>query len=111
MNHLIRCTAHHHGHIPTRPPGHTSRLHRYYIQHHNIIYPHYFPQGWAQEPMRDATLEYRLSIYHARASDSGLYTCNTPNNKSHSINIIVADVRWIYNVGQLTWQTLNGSLY
>ena len=45
--------------------------------------------------MRDATLEYRLSIYHARASDSGLYTCNTPNNKSHSVNIIVADVRLV----------------
>ena len=45
--------------------------------------------------MRDATLEYRLSIYHARASDSGLYTCNTPNNKSHSIHIIVADVRLV----------------
>ena len=54
-----------------------------------------FSQGWAQEPMRDATLEYRLSIYHARASDSGLYTCNTPNNKSHSIHIIVADVRLV----------------
>ena len=52
-----------------------------------------FGQGWAQEPMRDATLEYRLSIYHARASDTGLYTCNTPNNKSHSIHILVADVR------------------
>ena len=45
--------------------------------------------------MRDATLEYRLSIYHARASDSGLYTCNTPNNKSHSVHIIVADVRLV----------------
>ena len=50
-------------------------------------------QGWAQEPMRDATLEYRLSIYHAKQSDSGLYTCNTPNNQSHSVEIIVADTR------------------
>merc|ERR1711972_96085 len=50
-------------------------------------------QGWAQEPMRDATLEYRLSIYHARGSDSGLYTCHTPNNKSHSVFIMVDDVR------------------
>ena len=43
--------------------------------------------------MRDATLEYRLSIYHAKQSDSGLYTCNTPNNQSHSVEIIVADTR------------------
>ena len=43
--------------------------------------------------MRDATLEYRLSIYHARGSDSGLYECNTPNNQSHGVEIIVADVR------------------
>ena len=60
------------------------------LSYHDIVC-----QGWAQEPMRDATLEYRLSIYHARASDSGLYTCNTPNNKSHSVNIIVADVRFV----------------
>ena len=50
-------------------------------------------QGWAKEPMRDATLEYRLSIYNARATDSGRYTCNTPNNRSHSVTILVADVR------------------
>ena len=43
--------------------------------------------------MRDATLEYRLSIYHAKASDSGVYTCNTPNNKSHSVEIIVQDTK------------------
>ena len=50
-------------------------------------------QGWAQEPMRDATLEYRISIYHARASDSGVYSCVTPTNMSHSVEIIVSDVR------------------
>ena len=50
-------------------------------------------QGWAQEPMRDATLEYRLSIYHAKPTDSGLYTCNTPNNKSHAVEIVVQDTR------------------
>jgi len=50
-------------------------------------------QGWAQEPMRDATLEYRLSIYHAKEGDSGLFTCSTPNNKSHSIDIFVKDAR------------------
>ena len=43
--------------------------------------------------MRDATLEYRLSIYHAKPSDTGLYTCNTPNNKSHAVEIVVQDTR------------------
>ena len=50
-------------------------------------------QGWAQEPMRDATLEYRLSIYHAKESDSGVFTCSTPNNRSHSVEIMVKEAR------------------
>ena len=46
-------------------------------------------QGWAQGHMRDSTLEYRLSIYHASSQDSGEYTCITPLNNSHSIQIQV----------------------
>ena len=34
------------------------------------------PQG----PMRDATLEFRLSVYNAKPADEGLYTCTTPKN-------------------------------
>ncbi|XP_023331995.1 sushi, von Willebrand factor type A, EGF and pentraxin domain-containing protein 1 [Eurytemora carolleeae] len=48
-----------------------------------------YPQGWAQGHMRDSTLEYRLSIYHASSQDSGEYTCITPLNNSHSIQIQV----------------------
>ena len=30
--------------------------------------------------MRDATLEFRLSVYNAKPADEGLYTCTTPKN-------------------------------
>ena len=30
--------------------------------------------------MRDATLEFRLSVYNAKPVDEGLYTCTTPKN-------------------------------
>ncbi|CAB4068031.1 unnamed protein product [Lepeophtheirus salmonis] len=49
--------------------------------------------GWTTDPGRDAQLEYRLSIYHARVSDTGSYTCKTPMNISHTIDIIVKEVR------------------
>ncbi|XP_023215884.1 protein lev-9-like isoform X4 [Centruroides sculpturatus] len=48
-----------------------------------------YPEGWTNEPGRDPQLEYRLSIYHAQRSDSGIYTCITPMNHRHSINILV----------------------
>ena len=49
-------------------------------------------QGWAKEPMRDATLEYRLSVYHAKPADTGLYICSTPNNQTHGVSLAVREV-------------------
>ena len=49
-------------------------------------------QGWTTDPGRDAQLEYRLSIYHARTNDTGSYTCTTPTEQSHTVDIIVKDV-------------------
>ena len=51
-----------------------------------------YPQGWAQGPGRDATLEYRLSIFQAEERDTGEFTCTTPTKQSHSINIIVMNI-------------------
>lgn len=50
-------------------------------------------QGWTTAPGRDAQLEYRLSIYHARVNDTGIYTCTTPKGRSHKIRIVVKDVQ------------------
>ena len=50
-------------------------------------------QGWTTDPGRDAQLEYRLSIYHARTNDTGTYTCKTPTYQSHSVDIIVKEVK------------------
>ena len=52
-----------------------------------------FLQGWTTDPGRDAQLEYRLSIYHARTNDTGTYTCTTPTEQSHSVDIIVKEVQ------------------
>ena len=49
-------------------------------------------QSWTSAPGRDSSLEYRLSIYHARINDTGTYTCVTPYEKEHSIDIIVKEV-------------------
>ena len=49
-------------------------------------------QGWAQGPMRDSTLEYRLSIVRAEEGDTGEYTCTTPFKKSHSIRVVVMNI-------------------
>ena len=49
-------------------------------------------QGWAQDPSRDATLEYRLSVYHAKPADTGLYICSTPNNQTHGVSLAVRQV-------------------
>ena len=51
-----------------------------------------YPQGWAQGPGRDATLEYRLSIFQAEERDTGEFTCTSPTKLSHSINIIVMNI-------------------
>jgi len=51
-----------------------------------------YPQGWAMGRMRDSTLEYRISIYHANAGDTGAYTCTTPAGESTTVNIIVDNV-------------------
>ena len=53
----------------------------------------YILQGWTSAPGRDSSLEYRLSIYHARPNDTGTYTCVSPFQKEHAINIIVKEVR------------------
>ncbi len=49
-------------------------------------------QEWTTAPGRDAQLEYRLSIYHAKENDTGSYTCETPFGKHHTIGIIVKEV-------------------
>jgi len=50
-------------------------------------------QGWTSDPGRDAQLEYRLSIYHARYNDTGSYSCFLPNDRFHKIRVVVKDVR------------------
>lgn len=49
-------------------------------------------QTWTSAPGRDSSLEYRLSIYHARVNDTGSYTCSTPFEQEHSIKILVKEV-------------------
>uniref|UniRef100_T1J421 Sushi domain-containing protein n=1 Tax=Strigamia maritima TaxID=126957 RepID=T1J421_STRMM len=51
-----------------------------------------YPEGWTADPGRDSQLEYRLSIYHAQKDDSGLYTCITPKQHRHAVEIIVKAV-------------------
>ena len=64
---------------------------------HNVItnctIPYLFLQGWTQAPGRNAQLEYRLSIYHARVNDTGTYTCTTPTGKRHTMKVEVKNVR------------------
>jgi hypothetical protein len=38
--------------------------------------------------MRDSTLEYRLSIYHATIGDTGEFTCTTPSGMGQNAKII-----------------------
>lgn len=49
-------------------------------------------QTWTSAPGRDSSLEYRLSIYHARVNDTGSYTCQTPFEQEHTIKILVKEV-------------------
>ena len=51
-----------------------------------------FFQSWTSAPGRDSSLEYRLTIYHARTNDTGDFTCKTPFEQAHTIKIIVKDV-------------------
>ncbi|XP_054715425.1 sushi, von Willebrand factor type A, EGF and pentraxin domain-containing protein 1-like [Uloborus diversus] len=51
-----------------------------------------YPEGWTSEPGRDSQLEYRLSIYHAKTEDSGLFTCVTPMGHQHAVEIVVSAV-------------------
>ncbi|XP_035217316.1 sushi, von Willebrand factor type A, EGF and pentraxin domain-containing protein 1-like isoform X3 [Stegodyphus dumicola] len=51
-----------------------------------------YPEGWTNEPGRDSQLEYRLSIYHAKTEDSGLFTCVTPMGHQHAVEIVVSAV-------------------
>ncbi|XP_065167243.1 CUB and sushi domain-containing protein 3-like isoform X3 [Atheta coriaria] len=48
-----------------------------------------YPEGWPEDPERDAQLEYRLSIFHASKDDSGTFTCVTPARHTHSVEIVV----------------------
>ncbi|XP_043209139.1 sushi, von Willebrand factor type A, EGF and pentraxin domain-containing protein 1-like isoform X2 [Amphibalanus amphitrite] len=59
------------------------------VSHQHRTYPH----GWTTEEGRDSNLEYRLSIYHAQAEDSGSYTCVTPPRHRHGVHIEVKAVR------------------
>lgn len=47
-----------------------------------------FPAGWAIAA-RERDWKYRLSIYYAKAQDSGVYTCSTPRGLSNSIRVHV----------------------
>ncbi|XP_037078630.1 sushi, von Willebrand factor type A, EGF and pentraxin domain-containing protein 1-like [Pollicipes pollicipes] len=58
------------------------------VSHQFRTYPH----GWTTEEGRDSNLEYRLSIYHAQAEDSGSYTCVTPPRHRHGVHIVVKAV-------------------
>ncbi|XP_061926899.1 locomotion-related protein Hikaru genki isoform X3 [Apis cerana] len=48
--------------------------------------------GWAIAA-RERDWKYRLSIYYAKAQDSGVYTCSTPRGLSNSIRVHVVDVQ------------------
>ncbi|KAG8189218.1 hypothetical protein JTE90_013750 [Oedothorax gibbosus] len=58
------------------------------VSHRNRKYP----EGWTSEPGRDSQLEYRLTIYHAKTEDSGLFTCITPTGHQHAVEILVEAV-------------------
>lgn len=51
-----------------------------------------YSQGWTSEAGRDSGLEYRLSIFNATSTDSGVYTCVTPVKHRHSVKIEVKSV-------------------
>ncbi|GIY12307.1 sushi, von Willebrand factor type A, EGF and pentraxin domain-containing protein 1 [Caerostris extrusa] len=51
-----------------------------------------YPEGWTNEPGRDSQLEYRLTIYHAKTEDSGMFTCVTPMGHQHAVEIVVSAV-------------------
>ncbi|XP_024947533.1 locomotion-related protein Hikaru genki isoform X4 [Cephus cinctus] len=47
--------------------------------------------GWAIAAS-ERDWKYRLSIYYAKAQDSGIYTCSTPRGLTNSIRVRVLDV-------------------
>ncbi|KAJ2938869.1 hypothetical protein O0L34_g17677 [Tuta absoluta] len=51
-----------------------------------------YNEGWTEDPGRDSSLEYRLSIMSAEREDSGVYRCDTPARQTHQVEIIVEDV-------------------
>ena len=58
--------------------------------------------GWGGV-MEEKSWKYRLAIYYAAASDSGRYTCHTPNGLHNSIDILVKGLlsHNIYNQSKL----------
>ncbi|KAF8792518.1 locomotion-related protein Hikaru genki-like [Argiope bruennichi] len=50
-----------------------------------------YPSAWAI-PAEEKNWKFRLSIYYAKDSDSGTYTCVTPHDISNEVNIVVKDV-------------------
>lgn len=48
-----------------------------------------YQEGWANDPLRNADLEYRLTIDNAQPEDSGIYRCVTPARYAHEVNIEV----------------------
>ena len=63
---------------------------------HNAEVPERPFQSWTSAPGRDSSLEYRLSVYHARKNDTGTYTCTTPYEQEHTIKIVVKEVRAMF---------------
>ncbi|XP_017794228.1 PREDICTED: locomotion-related protein Hikaru genki [Habropoda laboriosa] len=51
-----------------------------------------YSTGWAIAA-RERDWKYRLSIFYAKAQDSGVYTCSTPRGLSNSIHVRVVDVQ------------------
>lgn len=50
-----------------------------------------YPTGWAISP-EERNKRYRLSLYYAKAHDSGVYTCSTPRGLTNSISIDIKAV-------------------
>ncbi|XP_028899392.1 uncharacterized protein LOC105217452 isoform X1 [Zeugodacus cucurbitae] len=50
-----------------------------------------YSEGWVTEADegRDATLEYRLTIFNAIDEDTGVYSCQTPARHEHSVEVVV----------------------
>ncbi|XP_015927724.1 locomotion-related protein Hikaru genki [Parasteatoda tepidariorum] len=51
-----------------------------------------YPSGWA-DGIEERGLKYRLSIYYAKDTDDGIFTCTTPKGHSNEVHVRVRKVQ------------------